>query len=141
VDEVILRNTSIPDQANVIRDLDEKYNFDVINIDATGMGLGLAEYLKEDLGSKVVAHTFTKSFKTKIATQMRNKMQDGRVYLRRDQKLIDDLHGVQYGSLDAPRGKDGHSDRFIACALALYDESTFDWDGEIPIFGGRISGG
>jgi len=134
IDEIILNNVSIPDQSKIIQDLNATYNFENINIDATGMGLGLSEYLQEAMGYKVTPRTFTKNFKEKIATQMRNKMQDGQIFLKQNQKLINDLHSVEYGKLDAKRQDGSHGDRFWACALALYS-TEMDWSGDIPIFG------
>jgi len=40
-----------------------------------------------------------------------------------------------------PAGNNAAGRSWKDCALALYDEGILEWDGEIPIFGGRISGG
>jgi len=122
VDEVILRNMEIPRQVEEIKSLDFKYNFDRINIDKTGIGLGLYEYTRKALGSKTRGVQFTKENKVMLANNLRTLMQDEKIYLLRNDNLMDDLHSVPYDTLNSLRTKEGHADRFWAVALAVMKE-------------------
>lgn len=113
----------IPTQVREIQLLDNKYSFHSINIDKTGMGLGLYEYLRKELGGKVHGVTFTREVKTKMAVNLRNSMQDDMVYLIKDNDFMDQIHSVPYDTLNAQRTEDGHADGFWACALALMKPS------------------
>ena len=109
----------IPQQVEEIKDLNNIYNFTKMYIDKTGIGLGLFEYAKKDIGSKVKGIHFTKDLKVKIANNMRNLMQDDKLYLLKIDSLMDDIHSVPYDTLNASRTADGHADRFWGCALGV----------------------
>jgi len=117
--EKIMRGIDMPTQSHEIQILDEKYDFHSINIDSTGLGLGLMEFLRRDIGGKVRGITFTKETKTKMATNLRNKMQDDEVYMVRNDRFMDELHSIPYDTLNAAHTNEGHADRFWAVSLAL----------------------
>jgi len=117
--EKIMRGIDMPTQNHEIKMLDEKYDFHTINIDSTGLGLGLKEFLRRDIGGKVRGITFTREIKTKIATNLRNRMQDDEVFMIKNGHFMDILHSVPYDTLNSVRTAEGHSDQFWACALAL----------------------
>lgn len=119
IHEKILKSVPIPQQVEEIKDLNSIYNFTKMYIDKTGIGLGLFEYAKKDIGAKVKGINFTKDLKVKIANNMRNMMQDDKLYLLKIDALMDDIHSVPYDTLNAPRTADGHSDRFWGCALGV----------------------
>jgi phage FluMu gp28-like protein len=121
--EKIMRGIDIPTQSHEIKLLNSKYDFSSINIDKTGIGLGLYEYLRKEIGGKVRGTTFTRESKTKMATNLRNKMQDDEVYLLKEDHLMDSIHSVPYDTLNASRTDDGHADQFWAIALALMKPS------------------
>lgn len=121
--EKIMRGIEIPVQVEEIKSLNTKYNFHSINIDKTGIGLGLYEYARKDIGGKVRGITFTRETKTKMATNLRNKMQDDEVYMIRNNDFMDQIHSVPYHTLNGERTSDGHQDQFWACALALVKPS------------------
>lgn len=117
--EKVMQNINIPTQTKEIELLDEKYNFHTINIDSTGIGLGLAEFLRKNIGSKIHKVNFTKDTKVEMATNMRNLMQDEKIYMINDGDFMDDIHQVPYDTLNSQRTSEGHSDRFWGCALSL----------------------
>lgn len=121
--EKIMRGIDIPTQVMEIKLLDNKYDFHSINIDKTGIGLGLFEYARKDIGGKVRGITFTRETKQKMATNLRNKMQDDEVYLIKDDHFMDVIHSVPYSTLQGERTADGHQDQFWGCCLALMKPS------------------
>lgn len=122
--EKIMKGIDIPTQVREIELLDEKYDFHTINIDSTGIGLGLTEYARKEIGGKVHKVIFTRESKTKMATSLRNNMQDEKVFMIRDNNFMDILHSVPYDTLNAERKADGHADQFWGCALALMKPSS-----------------
>jgi len=121
--EKIMRGIDIPTQVHEIKSLNDKYDFHSINIDQTGIGLGLKEYARKEIGGKVRGTVFTKESKTKMATNLRNKMQDDEVYLIKEDHFMDVIHSVPYSTLQGERTADGHQDQFWACCLALMKPS------------------
>lgn len=96
-------------------------------IDATGLGMQLAEELGNDFGSYTVEPVmFTNAVKNDLATRTLRIFQDRRVRIPVSTKIRNDLHSVKKtvtsaGNIrfDAERTKDGHADRFWALALAF----------------------
>ena len=117
--EKIMRGIDIPTQVYEIKKLNDKYDFHSLNIDKTGMGLGLYEYARKEMGGRVRGVTFTRETKTKMATNMRNKMQDDEVFMIKNGHFMDIMHSVPYDTLNSGRTADGHADQFWACCLAL----------------------
>ncbi len=118
-----LRGIDLPTQSQEIKSLDDKYDFHSINIDKTGLGLGLYEFLRKDIGGKVRGITFTSSVKQKIAVNLRNLMQDDKLYLIKEDHFMDIIHSLPYNTLNSERTADGHCDEFWGCALALMKPS------------------
>lgn len=102
-------------------------------MDATGMGSEPVEWAKMQFGSRVEAVQFSAPRKLDMATVLKNRMEDRRIRLPRDQDLRNDLHSVSKTvgptgnpRLSAARVKGSHADRFWACALgaAAADNET-----------------
>ncbi len=121
--EKIMRGIDIPTQIHEIRILDEKYNAHSINIDKTGIGLGLYEVLRKEIGGKVRGIQFTKDSKQKMAVNFRNLMQDEKIFMIKEDHFMDVIHSVRYDILNAERTSDGHADQFWGCCLALMKPS------------------
>lgn len=117
--EKIMRGIEIPLQVYEICKLNDKYDFHSLNIDKTGMGLGLYEYARKEIGGKVRGVIFTRESKTKMAVNMRNKMQDDEVFMIKNGHFMDLMHSIPYDTLNGTRTVEGHQDAFWACALAL----------------------
>ena len=67
---------------------------------------------------------FSRDVKTKIATSLRNKIQDDEVYFIKEDRFMDELHSLPYDTLNAAHTNNAHADRFWAVALALMKPST-----------------
>ncbi len=92
-------------------------------LDATGLGMQLAEEAKADFGWKVEPITFTAPIKEELAFGLRTALQERTLRLVADDKLRADLRGIKkqvtlsgnirFGGETA----DSHCDRFWAKAL------------------------
>ncbi len=109
-------------------------------IDATGLGMQLAEEAQEEFGKyRVEAITITARVKEEIAFGLKRSMEDRSFIVPEDKKIREDFHSVRKvttssGNIrfDADRSAtDGHADRFIAAALS--DHASQDGSGEINI--------
>lgn len=104
-------------------------------LDYTGPGIGTGDLLAADFGTysparhcfgKVELCTFTSLFKRELFPKLRRRFETPvRLRIAHDRALQEDLHAMQQTvsngnySYDAPRTKDGHSDRCTALALAV----------------------
>lgn len=92
-------------------------------IDATGMGMQLAERAKDRFGYRVEPITFTPSAKEELAFGLRAAFEDRRLRIARDDKLRADLRGIKKevtlsGNIRfVGESDDSHCDRFWAKAL------------------------
>ncbi len=112
-------------------------------IDASGLGMQLAEQLKETFGSKVEPITFTGPVKEDLAYNLRTNFENKSVAIPADHSIREDLHSVRKVTtasnnirfdVNAESEVSGHADRFWALALALYAAKS---SGEIFIASGR----
>jgi phage FluMu gp28-like protein len=95
-------------------------------IDETGLGMQLAEELRQKWGDKIEPVYFTAKVKEELAELMRIKFQDRLIRIPEDPDLREDLHSVR--KTLTPSGnikiegstKDSHADRFWALALGVY---------------------
>lgn len=101
-------------------------------IDATGLGMQLAESAQRKFGQyRVEDINFTNKVKEELAYNLRTNFEDKTVYIPPDHDIREDLHSVRRvttasGNIrfDADSSDNGHADRFWALALALYACST-----------------
>lgn len=112
-------------------------------IDASGLGMQLAEQLKEKFGSKVEPITFTGPVKEELAYNLRMNFENKTVAIPADHDIREDLHSVRKVTtasnnirfdVNAESEVSGHADRFWALALALYAAKS---SGEIFVASGR----
>ncbi|OGP61832.1 MAG: hypothetical protein A2V67_04920 [Deltaproteobacteria bacterium RBG_13_61_14] len=96
-------------------------------LDATGLGMQLAEETVKKFGSRAEAVTFSAKVKEDLATTIRRRFEDKQVRIPIDNKIREDLHSVKKfvtsagnTRFDSERNEDGHADRFWALALALH---------------------
>jgi phage FluMu gp28-like protein len=109
-------------------------------IDETGIGAQLAEESLERWGDSMIEPiSMAGDRPAKLATKLRRHLEEKTLLLPDCGDVRRDLHMVRrtYTDLgkvrfDAPRTKDGHADRFWACALALNAADT----GFVPIKSG-----
>ena len=123
-----LERMTFADQKAAIWGAIEKFQPRRVCMDATGLGMQLAEETQTRFGSwRVEPVTFTGRVKEDLATTLRRRFEDHQLRLPVDQKVREDLHNVKRtvtssGNIrfDADRTEDGHADRFWALALAAH---------------------
>lgn len=100
-------------------------------IDATGLGMQLAEQAVEAYGSKVEAVTFSGSVKNDLATTFRRAFEDRTIRIPEEDRLRRSLHKVRKVTTSAGNIRyaaeseaDGHADEFWAGALAMHAATT-----------------
>ncbi|GAB6191142.1 phage terminase large subunit family protein [Desulfocastanea catecholica] len=101
-------------------------------LDATGLGMQLAERAQEKFGSYLVeAVTFTGPVKEAMAFPLRAAFEDKSIRIPKDDEVRADLRAIKKtvtaaGNIRfaADRGPGGHADRFWAVALALHAASS-----------------
>jgi len=92
-------------------------------IDATGLGMQLAEEARMDFGWKLEPITFTAPIKEELAFGLRTDLEERKVRLAADERLRADLRGMRKevtssGNIRfAGESRDSHCDRFWAKAL------------------------
>jgi phage FluMu gp28-like protein len=92
-------------------------------IDATGLGLQLAERAEERFGWKVEPITFTAQVKEELAFGLRTDLEDRKVRIVQDEHLRADLRGIKKEVTSSGNFRfvgesgDSHCDRFWAKAL------------------------
>lgn len=96
-------------------------------IDATGLGMQLAEEAVQRFGSRAEAVTFTAPVKEDLAVTLRRRFEDRLVRIPADRRIRDDIHAVKKTTttagnirFDAERTDAGHADHFWAAALGLH---------------------
>ncbi|MFQ5423606.1 MAG: terminase large subunit domain-containing protein [Phycisphaerae bacterium] len=102
-------------------------------IDATGLGLPLAERLAERFGEhRVEGVTFTAAVKSELAGAVRVLAERGALRIPPDDRIADDWHALSrivtsagHVRFDADRSCGGHGDRFWAAALGLHAARPF----------------
>lgn len=96
-------------------------------VDATGVGLTMAEAAQEDFGARrVEAVIFTPATKDRMATALKRRIEDRSIRVPVDEAIRCDLHSVRLdvthgggGRYVVGSGGDSHADRFWALALAV----------------------
>lgn len=92
-------------------------------IDASGLGMQLAEEARERFGHRVEPVTFTGPVKEELAFGLRAAFEDAKLRIPRDEKLRADLRGIKKSVTAAGNirfegdSEDSHCDRFWAKAL------------------------
>lgn len=96
-------------------------------IDATGMGVGLTDYLQKKWGkSRIEGVTFTQSNKEVMGFRLKKQLEDQSFLIPADQSIYDDFQLVKQDvtasgniRLSAGTKNDSHADYFWGAALAL----------------------
>lgn len=97
-------------------------------VDATGMGLQLAERLSERFGEhRVEPLVFTAGLKSQLAGGLRMLCERGQLRIPVDESIMNDWHSITrvvtsggHLRFDADRSSGGHADRFWAAALGIH---------------------
>lgn len=122
-----LKNTDFEAQKREIELIKETYPLCRICIDASGLGMQLAEELKKQWSSLVEPVTFTAKVKEDLATFTRVVFEKKLIRIPDDNQLIKDIHSIKKlvtsaGNVrfDSERNENSHADYFWALALALH---------------------
>lgn len=127
VDLKTCKRTAWDEQQVMILASAQAWDFKLISVDATGLGLVPAEMLKKHLGrNRVDLVHFTQPSKAELATGMFERFANRAITIPDDPKLKNDVCAIRRivsdnGSIryDAHRTEEGHADRAWALALAL----------------------
>ncbi len=116
-------------------------------VDATGLGMPLAERLQHRFGpQRVEAVVFTGARRNLLAGRLRLRAERGELRIPADEAIVQDWHAPARQPaagmglrLAAPRSSGGHADRFWAAALGLHaagdDPESLEWiTSERPVF-------
>jgi phage FluMu gp28-like protein len=115
-----------------------------VGVDATGLGMQLAEELTDRYGEhRVEGHTFTANLKEEMAGKLRVKIEAGALRIPPAREIRNDLHSVEKSAtldghirLRATRQEGSHADRFWAVALAVYaaaePAAVYEYEGAPP---------
>jgi phage FluMu gp28-like protein len=125
---VVLESTSFREQESVIAEILSKRNLRRCCIDATGLGMQLAERMTQKFGEhRVEGLTFTAALKSELAGRLRVLAERGQLRIPIDEAIERDWHSISRvtgsgGSVrfEADRSAHGHGDRFWAAALAAH---------------------
>ena len=126
--KIELKNKTFTEQEGVLWPLLELPNMRRCCIDATGLGMQLAERAADRFGKyRVEGVQFTGPVKSDLAFPLRAAFEDGNLRIPFDKYLRADLRAIRKETtaagnirFSADRGENGHSDRFWALALALH---------------------
>jgi len=122
------RNLSFQEQEQRLRHLIANNSFENVNIDATGLGMMLAENLAREF-NHVRQITFTADAKEKMVLNLKKLMQTGKFVMPDDAFIISSFRAIKRkyteGNIlkfESERNAEiGHADLFWAIALALYN--------------------
>ena len=127
-----LKNTTFTKQEEILWPLIAERKVKRCCIDATGLGMQLAERAQEKFSKyRVEAINFSAPVKEELAYPVRSLMEDRRLKIPEKKEIRTDLRGVKKETtasgnsrFTADTGPDGHSDRFWALALAIHAGKT-----------------
>lgn len=95
-------------------------------LDATGLGLQLAEEAQERFGAMVEPVTFSLATKEALSVTLRRQFEDRLLRIPADRLIREDLHRIKRVAgatgafrFDAARNEEGHADRYWGLALAV----------------------
>jgi phage FluMu gp28-like protein len=96
-----------------------------VGIDASGIGLDLAQRLRRKHGGKVVAQVTTAPWKRQAFARLQHRFNDRGIAIPASRELREDFHAYEVSGAGetaryrAPRTEDGHSDTASATAHAF----------------------
>jgi len=125
VNYITTKKKPLTDVMGRIKDLHKKWNFRSIVIDETGgLGAGVVDKLKED-GLPIEGFTFSPSDREKMYNNLKWLLEDKKVLLLNDIKLLNQFQSLRYeytsaGRLKIIKDERGHEDIVDALGIAVY---------------------
>lgn len=125
----IMERTPFKAQQEVLFDLLRMPNVHRCCIDATGLGMQMAETAQEQFGKyRIEAVMFTGRVKEEMAFDLLTRFQDKTITIPADKSIREDFHSIRKIVTAANNIRfdvaqsdvSGHADRFWACALAAH---------------------
>lgn len=125
----------LTDAMGRIQDLDKYHNYSKILVDATGLGEGVVDKVKEDIGRKVEGVKFTNTKKQSMYNTLKNELQNENIVFEyvpgKDEegnKLMNQCLDLEYdytssGKMRIQHPASGHDDYSDALALAVWAKS------------------
>lgn len=126
----------LTDAMGRIRELDAFYDFNRIVVDSTGLGEGVVDQVKEDLGRKVEGFKFTNDKKQSLYNTLKNTLQNGDIKFHyipgkndlEGNKLFSQCLELTYsytstGKVRIEHPSGGHDDYSDALSLAVWSRS------------------
>lgn len=114
-----------PQQLEKIREIINQHQFEKVIVDATGPGDGLAQFLKQEFGARVIAHHSTATWKEKYYPALLFDMQNSDVTICHSNILLTAFNSViekktvsNSRVYTLQRDENGHADAFAAAILA-----------------------
>ena len=120
-----LNNAPFEDQKAFIRHVIRTEHIRRGCIDASGLGMQLAEELQQEFGF-IEPVAFTSELKERLAILAKRKFENRQIQIPNDDNLVSSIHSIRKVvtpsnniRFDAERTADGHADEFWALALAI----------------------
>lgn len=126
----------LTDSMGRIRELDSYYDYNKIMVDATGLGGGVVDQVKEDLGRKVEGFKFTNEKKQSLYNTLKNQLQNEDIQFEyipgkndmAGNKMVNECLELEYsytstGKIRIEHPSGGHDDYPDALALAVWAKS------------------
>jgi hypothetical protein len=122
----------LTDAIGRVRILNERFDFQRIVLDETGLGAGPTDVLREQIGYKIEPLTFTVKSKQDIYSNLKLWMEKGRLKIPSHKKLIYQLSDLRYeimssGQFKIHHSERGHDDYSDALALAMWPSKCGDY--------------
>ena len=142
---IVLRGLTFSAQEDVLYRLLALPNVRRCCIDATGLGMQLAERAQERFGRyRVEGVQFSGPVKEELAYPVKSAFEDLNVRIPFDRNLQSDLRAIKKETtasgnirFSADRSENGHADRFWALALAIHARGRSDGPARFESFGKR----
>ena len=137
MDIIETKHKLLTDAIGRVINLNEQYEFEKILTDETGLGSGPTDVLVEKFGYKVQGMHFTTKSKQDIYSNLKRMMQQRKIIIPNNKKLIYELLDLRYeimssGDLKIHHSERGHDDYPDALALACWaaKESDYNFSGK-----------
>lgn len=124
---VSLKKTPFDDQEAVLHRMMTQLPIHRLAIDATGIGMQLAEHMSQRYGKKVEACMFTNEFKETMANAVWLSFNRLEYALPADKELAQQIHSIKksvtagkHARFDCDANEKHHADKFWSMALATY---------------------